>query len=100
MDPDAFSSGGGWLQKPSSWEVDSPESLMLAFEGSSVVERELARIPPMQAAVVILRDVQGISSAEACNLLEISESNQRVLLHRGRARLRKALANHLAGEAA
>jgi len=95
-----FASGGGWLQKPSSWDVDSPESLMLAHEGSSVVETELAKIPPMQAAVVILRDVQGLSSVDVCNLLEVSESNQRVLLHRGRARLRTALAHHLAGDPA
>jgi RNA polymerase sigma-70 factor, ECF subfamily len=98
MDPDRFASGGGWLRPPSSWEVDSPESLLLAKEGAAVIERVLTAIPPMQRAVVVLRDVEGITSEDACNLLGISESNQRVLLHRGRSKLRAALAAHLDGE--
>ncbi len=97
--PDRFASGGGWISPPSSWDVDSPESLFLAREGAALIEEVLATIPPMQRAVVLLRDVEGVSSKDACNLLEISESNQRVLLHRGRARLRAALENHLAAGA-
>jgi len=97
MDPDRFASGGGWLRPPSSWDVDSPESLVLAKEGAKVIEEALATIPTMQRAVVILRDVEGVSAEDACNLLGVSESNQRVLLHRGRAKLRAALSRHLAG---
>lgn len=52
----------------------------------------------MQRAVVVLRDIEGVSSMEACNLLDITESNQRVLLHRGRHKLRSALTRHLSGE--
>lgn len=98
LDPNRFASGGGWLRKPTSWEVHSPESLVLAQEGAQLIETTLANIPPMQRAVVVLRDIEGVSSEQACNLLDISESNQRVLLHRGRARLRKALTRHLTGE--
>jgi RNA polymerase sigma-70 factor, ECF subfamily len=100
LDPERFASGGGWLQRPTSWEVHSPESLLLAIEGARVIEETLAAIPPMQRAAVVLRDIEGVSSAEACNLLDISESNQRVLLHRGRSRLRSALSKHLTGEEA
>ncbi len=98
LDPERFASGGGWLQKPTSWDVHSPESRLLAEEGARVIERTLATIPPMQRAVVVLRDIEGVSSGEVCNLLEISESNQRVLLHRGRRKLRAALSQHLTGE--
>ena len=99
LDADRFASGGGWLRPPSGWAVDSPESLTLALEGSGLVSRVLEGIPPMQATVVTLRDVDGLGSKEVCNLLEITESNQRVLLHRGRARLRAAIEEWLAGEA-
>ena len=98
MDPDRFASGGGWLHPPNSWDVDSPESLMIAREGAQVVEEALATLPTQQRAVVILRDMEGVSAEEACNLLGLSESNQRVLLHRGRSKLRAALARHLEGE--
>ena len=97
MDPDRFASGGGWLRPPNSWDVDSPESLMLAREGAQVIEDALALLPTQQRAVVILRDMEGVSAEEACNLLGVSESNQRVLLHRGRSKLRAALARHLDG---
>jgi RNA polymerase sigma-70 factor (ECF subfamily) len=48
-------------------------------------------MPAMQRAVVTLRDIQGLESVDVCNALEISESNQRVLLHRARSRVRRAL---------
>lgn len=98
MDADRFASGGGWLRPPDRWDVDSPESLVLAKEGAQVIEQALAELPTMQRAVVILRDVEGVSAEDACNLLGVSESNQRVLLHRGRTKLRAALARHLDGE--
>ncbi len=75
IDPERFASGGGWLQKPTSWDVHSPESLLLAQEGARVVEETLAMIPPMQRAAVVLRDIVGVTSEEACNPLGISESN-------------------------
>lgn len=96
--PERFASGGGWLHGPQGWDVESPETLFLAHEGAAVIEREFALVPPMQASVVILRDIEGLSPVEVCNLLDITESNQRVLLHRGRGRLRRALERHLQGE--
>jgi RNA polymerase sigma-70 factor (ECF subfamily) len=55
-------------------------------------------MPAMQRAVLTLRDVQGLDSVEVCNVLELSESNQRVLLHRARSRVRRALERLYAGE--
>lgn len=60
-----------------------------------VIEEAVDRLPAAQRAVVSLRDIEGWSSAEVCNAFEISETNQRVLLHRGRSRVRRALEAYL-----
>lgn len=57
-------------------------------------------LPASQRAVISLRDVEGWSSEEVCDLLEISEGNQRVLLHRARSKVREALEEYLDGRAA
>jgi RNA polymerase sigma-70 factor (ECF subfamily) len=64
-----------------------------------VLQRELERLPPGQRVVVALRDVHGWPAAEVCDVLGLSEANQRVLLHRGRSRLRGALEVYFAGNA-
>ena len=56
-----------------------------------MLEQALADLPPRQRQVVLLRDVEDVNPADLCNILELTETNQRVLLHRGRARIRKAL---------
>jgi RNA polymerase sigma-70 factor (ECF subfamily) len=59
------------------------------------ISRSLDAMPPMQAEVVRLRDVMGWTSEEVCNALDVSETNQRVLLHRGRSRIRRELGAYL-----
>jgi RNA polymerase sigma-70 factor (ECF subfamily) len=56
-------------------------------------------LPPTQREVLVLRDVEGVPAADVCNILGITDTNQRVLLHRARSRVRAALERHLAGEA-
>jgi RNA polymerase sigma-70 factor, ECF subfamily len=63
-----------------------------------VIERAIAALPPRQAQVVTLRDVEGWNAADVAEALDLSEANQRVLLHRGRARVRAALAAYLGDE--
>jgi RNA polymerase sigma-70 factor (ECF subfamily) len=82
---------GHWAAKPQEW----PEERLLASETLDVVAAAIEGLPASQRAVVTLRDVEGWSSEEVCNALELSETNQRVLLHRGRAKVRKALEGHL-----
>ena len=84
---------GHWLMKPSADEL--PEDRLLAGELDDVVRRALGNLPPAQSEVVRLRDVEGLTSQEVCQLLDLTEGNQRVLLHRGRSRIRTALEAHL-----
>jgi RNA polymerase sigma-70 factor, ECF subfamily len=72
-----------------------PESRLLAGELRVIVEGAIERLPPSQRTVITLRDVEGWSADEVCNALDLSETNQRVLLHRARTGVRKALEEYL-----
>jgi RNA polymerase sigma-70 factor (ECF subfamily) len=85
---------GGWAVPPR----QLPEERLLAAETRAVIEDAVERLPANQRAVVSLRDIEGWSSDEVRNALDISDVNQRVLLHRGRSRVRQALEDYLAPE--
>ncbi len=82
-----------WASPPKAWG-DSPEDQLLARETLDLIALEIARLPSAQREVITLRDVEGWSAEEACNVLGITETNQRVLLHRARSRVRRALESH------
>ena len=86
-----FARGGAWATPPRG----VPEERLLAGETRARVEQAISALPPNQRAVITLRDVEGLSAEEACNVLGISETNQRVLLHRARAKVRTALERYL-----
>lgn len=83
-----------WADAPTDWGA-SPEERLLARETLDVIERAIAALPPSQREVITLRDVQGWSAEAVCNVLGVSDTNQRVLLHRARSRVRAALEAHL-----
>lgn len=85
-----------WAAPPVDWDV--PEPMLLAAETRSKLFEAIAALPEMQRCVVTLRDVEGWSSDEVCNALELSETNQRVLLHRARTRVREALDEYVRGD--
>jgi RNA polymerase sigma-70 factor, ECF subfamily len=87
-----------WSSLPASW-AGIPEDRLLGRETLDVIARAIESLPPAQREVIRLRDVLGWSSAEVRNALELSETNQRVLLHRARAKVRAALERHLGEEA-
>jgi RNA polymerase sigma-70 factor (ECF subfamily) len=89
VDADRFHAGA-WSDPPHAFPR-SPEQRALAREAVGVVERAVAALPPAQRAVITLRDIDGFPAEEACELLELTEGNQRVLLHRARAKVRAAL---------
>ena len=94
VDPSRFTSRGSWADPPQRWTNAAPEELLQRQETMDLIQRAIAELPPNQRAVVTLHDVEGVEREEICNILEISETNQRVLLHRGRSSLRRALEQH------
>ena len=98
VDPARFSPEGFWVAPPTPLgEGQSPEGLAVHKEVRELIQRTLEELPEAQRLVVTLRDVEGLASEDVCNALDLTETNQRVLLHRGRARVRTALEQYLAG---
>ncbi len=83
-----------WASPPRSWS-GIPEARFLSNETLNHVRKAIDALPPTQREVITLRDVVGWSAPEVCNVLSISETNQRVLLHRARSRVRAALEGYL-----
>jgi RNA polymerase sigma-70 factor (ECF subfamily) len=93
--PERFDATGHWRDPVERWTEESPERLALRAETRAVLEAAIDALPPAQRAVLVLRDVEGLDTDEIRALLELGESNQRVLLHRARARVRLALERHM-----
>ncbi len=91
VDPERFRADGMWARPPERWHEENPERLLARKELFAKVDAALDELPERQREVVVLRDVLDWTSEEVCNALELEETNQRVLLHRGRARLRALL---------
>jgi len=87
---------GFWPAAPSRWDT-LPEDRLLGGEVRQVVATTLAALPAAQREVVTFRDIEGWTPEEVCNALGISSVNQRVLLHRGRASVRRALEEYFDG---
>ena len=84
-----------WMSPPRR-QKQTPEDHLLSTEAVTRIDAALQSMPPRQAEVVTLRDIEGWSAKEVCQTLGLTASNQKVLLHRGRARIRTALAEYLA----
>jgi RNA polymerase sigma-70 factor, ECF subfamily len=99
VDPDRFAPAGErwaghWKSYPERWDT-VPEERLVGAEARARVQRAIDRLPPTQRQVISLRDVEGWEPEEVCSALEISETNQRVLLHRARSKVRQALEDYL-----
>ncbi len=90
IDPARFDGDGQWADPVASWMDESDERFDAAL-WAPILKSAIDALPPRQRQIVMLRDVEGLSSAEACEVLGIAAGNQRILLHRGRARLRQVL---------
>jgi RNA polymerase sigma-70 factor (ECF subfamily) len=93
VDPDRFLSSGDWALGPTDWET--PEESLLSGETRELILHTIDGLSESQKEVITLRDIEGWSSDEVCNALEITETNQRVLLHRARSKVRAALEHYL-----
>lgn len=88
---------GGWISFPRAWN-DLPEDRLISQETRAQLLATIAGLPPSQRMVITLRDVEGWAADEVCNVLGISETNQRVLLHRARSKVRRGLATYFETE--
>jgi RNA polymerase sigma-70 factor (ECF subfamily) len=88
---------GSWAAPPVRW-WEEPERALDSDEAVERIEAEIAKLPEMQRLVITMRDVEGMSSEEVRSALDISETNQRVLLHRARAKVRAALEDYYADD--
>lgn len=91
---------GWWASRaaaPGKWEL-SPEDLVLAAETHACLTAAIAELAPSQREVITLRDIEGLTSDEVCNILAITETNQRVLLHRARSKVRQAVEHYMTRE--
>jgi RNA polymerase sigma-70 factor (ECF subfamily) len=95
VDPALFTRNGHWGIPPRAW----PEDRLVAKETLAVIADAIERLPPSQRAVITLRDIEGWSAEEVRNAFDLTETNQRVLLHRARAKVRRALERYLSEEA-
>lgn len=93
-----FQPDGHWAEPPGNWHQDTPELVLASEQLRAVIECTLVALPKVQRAVLTLRDVEGLEMDEICNILELSESNSRVLLHRARLRLWQAIDQFQRGE--
>ena len=84
---------GHWWSYPQDWAT-LPEGALLSQETLDLVKAAIAELPEGQRNVITLRDIEGWSAEEVCNALDLSESNQRVLLHRARSSVRRVLERH------
>ena len=91
LDPEHPRWPGHWAIKPQAW----PEEALLTSETREMIAEAIEALPASQRAVITLRDVEGWEGAEVCNALGLTETNQRVLLHRARSKVRSALESYL-----
>jgi RNA polymerase sigma-70 factor, ECF subfamily len=101
--PDRFQgrrgeSPGAWARPPAEWA--SPEETLASDAARTAMLEAIAALPPRQRDVITMRDILGLSSEEVRNALEVTATNQRVLLHRARSKVRAVLEDHFEAEAA
>ena len=87
---------GHWISMVQSWD-ELPEENLLSDETRECVRAAIERLPANQRTVITLRDIEGWDAPDVCAALEISEANQRVLLHRARGKVRQAIERYLEG---
>jgi RNA polymerase sigma-70 factor, ECF subfamily len=99
VDPNRFNATGRWeghwSSPPTPW--NQPEERLLSAELRALIGQEIDALPSLQRQVITLRDIQECSAEETCEILGITEANQRVLLHRARSKVRRALEVHWQG---
>lgn len=105
VDPERFGADGGWVDPPAPWsrlpassETDAIDDRLDAAALAPLVHQAIHELPDAQRQVITLRDVEGLDAADVCDLLRISEGNQRVLLHRARSKVRSTVEREVSNQ--
>lgn len=88
---DRFDHTDHWREPISQWDLDTPETILANHQLSEIIRQTFEQLPPQQQAVLTLYDLEGESMTEICNILDISASNARVLLHRARSTIQQQI---------
>ncbi|MGX5175458.1 RNA polymerase sigma factor [Aliikangiella sp. IMCC44653] len=88
-----FDSNAHWANPSAQWDGDSPEAILASQELKNCITKSLSQLPENQKAALRLRDASGLSMDEICNILDVSPSNLRVLLHRGRDKVLQVISH-------
>ena len=101
IDPSRFHQSGEWVGHwafpPQPWDDQTPEKLLASQQAVNAMNKAIEALPRTLKDVLILRDVEGVDGKEVCNLLNITETNLYVRLHRARERVRQAVETYLEG---
>jgi len=89
-----YQENGMWAMPPNQWNNASPEAILSSDELKGIIYASIGTLPQIQQTIICLRDMEGLAMDEICKILEISESNSRVLLHRARAKVWQAIDKH------
>jgi len=92
VDPSFFDKKGSWAQPPRSWDINSPEEILSSQQLKDCLDAAIKALSALPRSVLTLRDMQGQNMDIICKVLDISESNARVLLHRARSDVRESIA--------
>ena len=98
LPPSRFAPDGHWAVPPTPWHEDTPDAVLSGEELRRCLEKILSMLPAAQQSIVAMRDGEGLEMDEICNILTITATNGRVLLHRARNALRAAVERHARGE--
>ena len=91
VDPASFRGDGHWAKPPAAWHAETPDDLLASEELRNIIHLTISALPPLQRAALTLRDMQDMDMDSLCKVLDVSESNGRVLLHRARSRIQAAI---------
>jgi len=98
LPPQNFKNDGHWQLAPHVWNKDTPDALLASQELKQCIDTAISTLSVPQQAILALRDMHGLSMEEICKVLEVSESNARVLLHRARSHVRLAIDKYQSAE--
>lgn len=103
VDPSRFQRSGEWAGHwafpPQPWDEQTPENLLASQQAINAMNHAIDSLPQTLKDVLILRDIEGVETKDACELLKITETNLYVRLHRARERVRRAVETYLEGPA-